>query len=240
MTNYSKNEPATIKAMFNSIAKRYDRTNAILSFNFHKRWNRCLVEEALQKKAPKVFLDLCAGTGAIALEYLEKSQDKKTAYLLDFSSEMLAHAKEAAKTKNFSGHEIIYLQADAENIPLTENCVGCATMAYGMRNIKHPERSIQEAFRVLAPGGTFGILELTQPKNPLLRFGHTLYLRTVLPLLGKLATSNKEAYNYLCNSIHNFIPPEALEKLLVEANFTSIVRRSLFGGIATLITAKKP
>lgn len=239
MTGYDKKDPQTIQAMFNSIAKDYDRTNAVLSFSLHRRWNRALVDNTLAKKQPERFLDLCCGTGEIAYEFLARTSHVSNAYMLDFSEQMLECAKNKAKDKNLGPAAIHYLKADAQAIPLPSDSINCATMAYGIRNIKSPLLCMQEVYRVLTTGGVFGILELTKPENPLLRMAHSIYLHTCFPVLGKILTSNKEAYRYLCNSIHTFIPPKDLEKMLVDAGFKNIQRKPLSGGIATLLIGEK-
>jgi len=240
MENYTKADPQSIRKMFNSIAKNYDRANGILSLQMHKRWNRSLVEKAISPAKPKVLLDLCCGTGAIAFEYLKDAANPTKVYLLDFSEAMLSYAQEYAKSLQLAQHDLNFLQADAQAIPLLENSIDCASMAYGIRNIKDPDACIKEVYRVLKPQGTFGILELTKPKNPVMRLGHHLYLRTVLPVIGKFVTSNQEAYKYLCNSIHTFIPPEMLAESMQSAGFYNIRRHSLMGGVATLLIGSKP
>jgi demethylmenaquinone methyltransferase/2-methoxy-6-polyprenyl-1,4-benzoquinol methylase len=113
------------------------------------------------------------------------------------------------------------------------------TIAYGIRNVKEPSKCFEEAYRTLKVGGTLGILELTEPKNAILRFGHNLYLKRVLPQLGKLLTSNRQAYEYLSQSIGAFTKPDELAARLKKANFTDVKIIPLTGGIATIITAKK-
>lgn len=232
---YSKQDPESIQAMFGSIAKSYDRTNAILSFQMHRWWNRQLVQHVAQQGT---LLDLCCGTGEIAFTFLRKAQKPTTAYLLDFCSQMLDCAR--AKAKPFETHQLHYLQADAQEIPLPAETADCATIAYGIRNVQNPQKCVQDVFRVLKKGGNFGILELTNPTNPFLRFGHQIYLKTCLPLLGRLFASNQEAYDYLQRSIGAFIKPEELEKLLQSAGFVHTARIPLTGGIATIILGQKP
>lgn len=239
MTAYDKNSPDTIRRMFDSIAKQYDRTNAIQSFSMHKLWNRALVEKVIAPNRPKVLLDLCCGTGEIAFGYLEKAETAVTAYMLDFSEGMLACAKSKAGRDALRKHQIHYLQADAQSVPLAASSVDCVSIAYGIRNIKEPAKCFSEAARVLKEGGVFGILELTQPSNAFLRAGHSLYLRYILPVIGKFSASNEEAYRYLCNSINSFTPPTVLAKMLNDAGFSQVEQRPLMGGIATLFLAKK-
>lgn len=239
MTQYNKQDPTSIQKMFGSIAKQYDRTNAILSFKLHKKWNSELISQMTGKHTPRTYLDLCCGTGEIAINYLKKCQTACDAYLLDFCPEMLAYAKERAAVLKSHNHRITYLQADAQSIPLTKESIDCATVAYGIRNIPNTEKCFKEIYRVLKDGGRVGILELTQPKNPFLKIAHKLYLRLLMPIIGRVATSNKEAYQYLCNSIQAFSKPEELEQSLLKIGFKNTRILPLMGGIATLLLAEK-
>lgn len=238
MATYNKSNPDTIRQLFNSIAKNYDRTNAVLSFCLHKQWNKALIDQVIVPKNPNDFLDLCCGTGAIAFDYLRKTSIPVNTHMLDFSEQMLEYAKIKSAELDLK-HPVSYLKADAQDIPLDSNSIDCVTIAYGIRNIPKPDLCLKEIFRVLRTGGVVGILELTEPENPLLRIGHKVYLNTVLPVVGKLMTSNQDAYQYLCKSIHNFISPQDLEALMKAAGFKQVHRRSLTGGIATLLYATK-
>lgn len=240
MQHYDKNDPKTIQNMFGSIAQSYDKTNAVLSFQMHRYWNSQLIRQTTSVSKPGVLLDLCCGTGEIAFTYLKKSTMPCQVTLLDFCEEMLGCAKEKARQLKYdSQHNLTYLHADAQSLPISDNSIALATMAYGIRNVKDPAKCAREVLRVLQPGGVYGILELTEPKNPILRYAHNLYLRTFLPILGKCLTSNQEAYKYLCNSIHSFIKPLELERILVDTGFEQTKRIPLMGGIATILIAKK-
>ena len=237
---YNKNDPVTIQKMFGSIAKSYDRTNAILSFQMHRHWNKVLVDTVLTPGHSREILDLCCGTGEIALTHLRKRTTPCQVHLLDFCSEMLQCAKEKiTNTALNSANSYHYHQADAQIIPLPDNAVDRATIAYGIRNVKDPNKCIRDVYRVLRPGGTFGILELTRPTQPVLRLGHHLYLRSFLPILGWCFSANKEAYRYLCQSIHHFVKPDELQVMMQAAGFKEIKIIPLTGGIATILFAKK-
>ena len=235
---YSKENPESIQRMFGSIAKQYDRANGILSFQLHKRWNRALVDAVTAGTLQEPFFDLCCGTGDIALAYLDAYPKADNVTFIDFCPEMLACAKEKVHQRGKNG-SITYLQADVQEIPLPENSAKAATMAYGIRNVKDPKRCFREVHRLLSPGATFGILELTRPKHSVVRWGHHLYLKMLLPVLGRLVTSNKEAYSYLCNSIQDFIAPRDLQVQLEEAGFENVTLTSLSGGIATILIGQK-
>lgn len=236
---YNKHNPESIKKMFGSIAKNYDHTNALLSFQMHRYWNRSLIEMTLTEKKPITYVDLCCGTGEISLNYLKNATTACEAYLLDFCPEMLDCAKQRAKKLPALHHQITYLHADAQSIPLASNLIECVTMAYGIRNISDPIQCFTEIYRILLKNGKLGILELTQPKNTVLKIGHTLYLNTVIPLLGKWATSNGEAYQYLCNSIKTFVQPQDLKLMLAQVGFKNIEIKPIFGGVATILLAEK-
>lgn len=239
MMAYNKNDPETIQRMFGSIANQYDRTNAVLSFQMHRYWNEQLVKKVIKSSDSEILLDLCCGTGEIAFSYLKSSKLSREAYLVDFCDEMLNCAKSKAYKLPLSHHKIHYIQADVQKLPLADLSADCATIAYGIRNVKNPAKCISEVYRILKPGSNFGILELTKPKNRILRMGHSFYLKTILPILGKALTSNQQAYQYLCNSIHTFIEPKDLQFLLLQAGFKEVEINPMCGGIATIISAKK-
>lgn len=238
---YTKQQPETIQSMFASIANSYDRTNAILSFQLHRFWNRKLIQTISKQydKTPITIADLCCGTGAITFPWLATQTTPTELFLVDFCSEMLECAK--AKALNIPPqHTLSYIHADVQALPLESESLHFATMAYGIRNVASPLTCFHEVFRTLKPGGAFGILELTEPTHPLLRFGHNIYLKTALPLLGKIFSRNKEAYQYLSQSIRAFSNPLELKTLLEQAGFINITIRPLSGGIATLLFAHKP
>lgn len=240
MTSYTKEKPETIRNMFGSIAQGYDRGNAILSMGCHRYWNSALIKYVLRHQLGKcsgTLLDLCCGTGEIALGFLKSTQQRQEAFLLDFCPEMLAIAKE--KGKKMGAHRIEYIEGDAQEIPLPAESVDCVTVAYGIRNVQSPERCAAEVHRVLRPGGRFGILELTRPKNPVMGLGHQAYLKTVLPAIGRIFLSNEDAYRYLCNSIQSFVSPDTLEATLEKVGFSTVTQKPLMGGVATLILADK-
>lgn len=241
MSSYRKEKPETIQAMFKSIAKQYDKTNAALSFQLHKWWNKQLVNEAIKGLVLSSYLDLCCGTGDIAFRYLKKNHFPCQVLLLDFCGEMLECARQKSLYLPIEQQKLLsFIEADAQQLPLADNSISCATMAYGIRNIKDPLQSMREVFRVLESGGRFAILELTQPTNRLLLTMHRLYLRFILPILGRWLTDNEEAYRYLCNSIQTFTSPQKLQAMLAESGFIKTECRPLFGGIATIMTGRKP
>lgn len=239
MALYQQQDPASIQSLFNSIAKRYDRSNALLSFGLHRYWNRQLVRQVLLTTKPHALLDLCAGTGDIAFDYLKQSKSPCEAYLVDFSSEMLACAKAKGDILFPNQKSIHYIEADALKLPLQNESMDCATIAYGIRNVQSPSKCMEEVYRVLRPGGRFGILELTRPQNPFLHFAYRIYMKTLLPLIGKRIATNEDAYLYLMRTIEAFIPPSELVKMMQANGYQNVKCKPLIGGIATLIIGHK-
>lgn len=232
MPTYKQSAPETIQALFASIAPNYDATNTALTFGLHKRWNKKLINSL---KGATTLLDLCTGTGEIAFGFLKNNQNAE-AILLDFCPEMLAIAQK--KGNAFKGR-FEMIQGDAQAIPLANGTVDSVSISYGIRNVKEPTKCFAEVYRVLTTGGRFGILELTRPRSSFLRAGHRLYTNTIVPLLGKLTAKNKEAYQYLSNSVDHFAPPEMVETFLKQAGFNQINRKPLMGGVVTLFSAIK-
>lgn len=234
MPSYEKQNPESISALFDDIAPRYDAGNALLSCNLHRLWNQRLVDGVQARANPKRLLDLCCGTGEIAGRF-QKMDAGIECYLVDFSSEMLDLAK-----KRLNGAQFHFIQADATALPLDLPLFDAVTVAYGIRNIEKMSLCFDEIFRAMKSGATLGIAELTRPSNSFLASLHRLYLRCMVPLLGKIATNNKDAYTYLCKSIENFIPAQEIASALKKAGFTSVEIRPQTFGIATLVFAKKP
>lgn len=235
---YNKDEPATIRALFDNIAVRYDLANSLMSFHLHAFWNRALSSQLVEKSEPKQLLDLCAGTGEIAIRMHRHIEKKKRSpcsiHLVDFSKEMLEVAKRRAGDLPFT-----FSQGDATALTFQDGSFDAVSIAYGIRNVKEVRKCIKEVYRILTPNGWLGIVELTRPHNAILKALHALYLRTVVPLIGKWAVQNEEAYKYLRATIHSFICPEELVQILKEEGFSHVEKKPLTGGIATLIFAQK-
>lgn len=243
---YRKSDPQSIREMFSSIATRYDTGNAALSLQLFRSWNRRLIQQVLLTPEPvDTVLDLCCGTGEITFTYLRALHKlsngcpKVNITLVDFAEGMLHEAERKAAQEPFPQASLVFRVGDAQAIPLPDCSVDAVVIAYGIRNVANPQKCIEEALRVLRLGGRLGILELTRPQNPLMRFGHTVYLRTVVPLLGKWITSNPHAYHYLCQSIESFVPAERLHQLMQQVGFVECTCQSLTGGIATLLFGRR-
>ncbi len=219
-----------IHDLFDSIAPRYDLTNDFLSLGLHRIWNRRFIN-SLKKRTPhaKDILDLCAGTGELTLRH----NDPKAHYTLaDFSQPMLDIAQ-----KRFPN--AICIQANAKELPFKDNSFDVVMVSYGIRNIDDNAKAFKEVFRVLKPGGTFAILELSRPQNKVLRTLHSFYLKMFVTPVGKLVTKHDVAYGHLRDSISHFMEPGEITTLLKQTGFDSIQTRAYHGGIVSTFFACK-
>lgn len=237
---YHRQNAESIKSLFASIAPSYDKTNGIISLGMHYYWNQKLIAAFLKNQSSSYqILDLCAGTGEITRLYCKKAlytQNEIT--LLDFCKPMLDIAEK--RLMRYQNKQILeYVIADAENIPAKENKYDIVWTAYGIRNVLNRAQCVQEVFRVLKKGGSWGILELSKPSYSILEKMHHFYLKKLLPCLGKWMTDNQQAYEYLSDSIHAFISPQELYAMLKQAGFKNIYQQSLSLGAVSLTYASK-
>lgn len=226
--------------MFAQIAKRYDLLNTCLTFGLNRYWNYQLAKHLLEQN-PKDILDLCAGTGAISHQILSQSADfpPEKITLLDFCPEMLEMAK--GHLNGLDVHtDLEFVTADAQHLPFNSQSFCAITLSFGIRNIQQPEKTLEEAFRVLRPKGFLYIMELSRPQNALLAKFHHLYLKTVVPFMARLLSPDPKAYNYLAQSVKEFMPAQELQNLIENQGFKLWTLHPFFPGAATLFIAQKP
>ncbi len=220
-----------VKEMFNRISPTYDLLNALLSGGVHRSWAKKAVLAAPSFPEGEC-LDLCTGTGALVPE-LSKRYGKVIA--ADISPRMLALG-----IKNYSHiSNCEWVEANALNLPFSDQRFDVTTVAYGVRNWPDPEKGLQEIYRVTKPGGYISVLEFGQPSNPLWRWVFTQYSRLVIPLLGGVISGDSSAYTYLPETSANFPCGSKFEELLRTTAWSPITTTSLMGGIAFYYLAQK-
>ncbi|MCI5066038.1 ubiquinone/menaquinone biosynthesis methyltransferase [bacterium] len=219
-----------VRAMFGSIAGRYDVANSFLSMGIHKWWRRVLASHWRDLPRDRPVLDLCSGTGDVLFD-LEKHFD--SALGADFCLPMLQRGRERRPSSHF-------LQADALQLPFQSASFQLVTVSFGIRNVESLERGLSEIYRVLEPEGRVLILEFGQPKNVLWRALFNWYSQYVMPLLGGVLTGNRAAYEYLPETSRLFPCGGDFVTILQRAGFGDVHYSSLSGGIAYLYRAKRP
>ena len=225
-----------VRGMFNDIAPTYDRLNHILSFDIDKLWRKRVVR-TVRKLGAKRIMDMATGTGDLAIA-LTKGIEGSTIYGADFSSEMLAVAKQKIEHLGLS-ERISLTECNAEDIPLEDEAVDAATIAFGVRNFEHQREALTEIKRTIRKGGHLIVLEFSNPKCAFVRWCYRLYSHHILPAIGRLVSKHATAYTYLPTSIDQFASPENFSALLEEVGFDHIERKSLSMGIAHIYIAHK-
>jgi len=213
-----------VRAMFDTIAPRYDLVNRIMTFRMDVGWRRRTVR-ALDLGPAATVLDVACGTGDLSRD-LQHAGYRPIG--VDLSVEMLRHARTP----------VPMVQGDAARLPLADGAVDGAVSGFALRNFVALGPVFDELARVVRPGGRIALLEVAEPSLPLLRAGHRLYFEKVVPRIGGLL-SDGAAYRYLPRSVA-YLPPtaETLQRLR-DAGFGTVERRLLSGGIAQLITATR-
>ena len=224
-----------VRRMFDGIAERYDRMNHLLSLGLDRRWRREAVA-ALGPHDGGTYLDIGCGTGDVALEILGRCPGASVVGA-DLSPAMLAVAARKAAAAG-KPDRLSLLVADGTALPFADGSFAGVATAFCIRNVADRPAALAEMRRVVAPGGNAVLLELTVPPNPLVRLGHTLYLRCIVPLLGRLLARREDAYQYLADSIRAFPSPESVVAMMGEAGFASPCCRALSGGIVALFAAR--
>ena len=225
-----------VRGMFNDIAPTYDRLNHILSLDIDKIWRKRVVR-IVRKLGAKHIMDMATGTGDLAIA-MAKGIEGSTIYGADFSSEMLAVAKQKIEHLGLS-ERISLTECNAENIPLDEESVDATTIAFGVRNFEHQREALTEIKRTIRKDGHLIVLEFSNPKCGFVRWCYRLYSHHILPAIGRLVSKHATAYTYLPTSIDQFASPENFSALLEEVGFDHIERKSLSMGIAHIYIAHK-
>ncbi len=238
-----------IRSMFNNIAPSYDLLNHLLSCNVDKywRWRTTRIVPPVVQPGPlrgsarqvSPILDLCTGTGDLALAYDRAAAGMVPIFGADFCHEMLVRADAKAKRKK-AGERIRFLEADAQRLPFPSDMFQIATVAFGLRNVTDTDKGIAEMVRVTQPGGKVAILEFSQPRGWLMGPLYRCYFRHVLPRLGQMISrSRDDAYRYLPESVIQFPDGEALAERLREHGLVDVTWKSFTFGIATLYVGTK-
>ncbi len=228
-----------IRRMFGQIAPWYDFLNHLLSLNIDKRWRRRtarLVPAGPPEAGP--ILDLCTGTGDLALTYHRFSGGAASIIGADFCREMLTQADRKARDV---GAGIHFVEADAQALPFASDTFQLVTVAFGLRNITDPERGLAEMVRVALPGGRIAVLEFSKPRHWFFGRCYRWYFRYLLPLVGQLLSRSQEsAYRYLPESVLKFPDYEALASRMTAHGLSNVTFTPLTFGIATLYVGVKP
>jgi len=229
-----------VRALFESVAPRYDLMNDLMSGGIHRWWKSEMVAW-LKPRPGQRLLDVAGGTGDIALRALPHllqhgAMVKGAAIVCDASWSMLAIGRARALDQGILDG-IEWVSADAERLPVADRSVDLYTIGFGLRNVTRIEAALAEARRVLKPGGRFLCLEFTPEINPLLQPLYDLYSFQFVPLIGQIVAGERDAYVYLVESIRRFPRQSELAEMIDRVGLERVRFRNLTGGIAALHSA---
>ena len=229
-----------VRGVFDSVARRYDLMNDLMSGGVHRLWKAEMVAW-LRPEPGMALLDVAGGTGDIAFRVLNKAGADgagggPTATVCDITESMLRVGRDRAIDQGrLKG--LAWVCGDAEKLPFPDRSFDAYTIAFGLRNVTDTAAALAEARRVLKPGGRFLCLEFSRVVLPLLSELYDLYSFRVLPLLGQAVARDRESYQYLVESIRRFPPQEELLDLIAAAGLEQASYRNLTGGIAAIHSA---
>tara|TARA_Y100000591_G_scaffold221210_1_gene192588 strand:+ start:219 stop:923 length:705 start_codon:yes stop_codon:yes gene_type:complete len=228
MQQYLQNKKGLVQGVFDRVYDQYDLMNDFMSLGIHRLWKQNLLNMMNPTQNQKI-IDVACGTGDIAKLYLKCVNKNAEITCVDPNKGMIKKGKE--KLNRFKN--LNWVIAQAEKLPFKDNSFDFYTISFGLRNTKNLNNALSEAYRVLKPGGRFLCLEFSKIQNSNLELVYKNYSK-LIPILGKLIVGEKEPYEYLINSIENFLNQEELISLMKKNNFTKCKYRNLSGGIVSI------
>lgn len=221
--------------VFHSVARRYDLMNDLMSGGLHRAWKDALVTAINPPKGDRKFamLDLAGGTGDVAFRVLAGGGPGTHITVCDVNSDMLAVGRERAARRSHRG-EVTFEIGNAEELPYPDRSFDCVAIAFGIRNVPRIDCALREAYRVLRIGGRFLCLEFSSVDLPALDRLYELYSFQVIPRIGEWVTGDRDAYQYLVESIRKFPKPAVFAQMLQSAGFRRATYTSMTGGVVAL------
>ncbi len=228
MQQYLQNKKGLVQNVFDQVYDQYDLMNDFMSLGIHRVWKKNLLN-MMNPSCNQKLIDVACGTGDIAKLFLDYAKSDSQITCVDPNKEMIKKAKEKLnKYKNLN-----WVIASAEKLPVPKDSFDFYTISFGLRNTKKLDKTLQEAYRVLKPGGRFLCLEFSKIQNPSLNFIYKNYSKFI-PFVGKYLVGKMEPYQYLIESIENFINQDELINLMKENGFQKCKYRNLSGGIVSI------
>jgi demethylmenaquinone methyltransferase/2-methoxy-6-polyprenyl-1,4-benzoquinol methylase len=237
---------ARVNDVFDSVARRYDLMNDLMSGGLHRAWKGVLVtalnppkaraspdSPAMRGAQPFALLDLAGGTGDVAFRAIEAGGADLRATVVDINADMLDVGRARAGERGLDD-AITFVEGNAEALPFPDRSYDAVTVAFGIRNVPRIEAALKEAHRVLRIGGHFLCLEFSTVDVPGLDALYDFYSFNVIPALGRAVTDDEAAYRYLVESIRRFPRPEAFSDMMRSAGFARVSFQRMTGGIVAL------
>jgi demethylmenaquinone methyltransferase/2-methoxy-6-polyprenyl-1,4-benzoquinol methylase len=230
-----EDKQSRVDGVFHSVARRYDLMNDLMSGGLHRAWKDALVTAVNPPKGDAAFslLDLAGGTGDVALRVAQAGGANTCVTVCDINADMLTLGAERAIDRKLDDR-VTFEQGNAEQLRYPDRSFDCVTIAFGIRNVPRIDRALAEAFRVLKHGGRFLCLEFSSVDVPGLDALYELYSFQVIPRVGQAVTGDREAYQYLVESIRKFPKPKVFAQMIEQAGFRRASYTPMTGGVVAL------
>lgn len=220
-----------VQGVFNSVASKYDIMNDVMSMGIHRVWKEAMMDWLAPRPGQKL-LDVAGGTGDVSFKFLGRAGHGH-ATVLDLTEPMLVEGRKRAEADSLTG-SLDWVVGDAMALPFPDNTFDVYTISFGIRNVTRPQEALNEAYRVLRPGGRLMVLEFSQLPNPAMQKAYDLYSFNVIPRMGQAIAGDRDSYQYLVELIRNFPDQETFLSMVRTAGFGQAKYRNLSMGIAAL------
>ena len=227
-----KEKTKLVQKVFSDVANNYDLMNDIMSFGAHRLWKKTFINIVNPSSGDKI-IDVGSGSGDLVIEILKRDLNLKID-MVDLNKAMLLEGKKRIKIDN-----VKFFQQNAENLSFLDNIYDKYLISFCLRNVTDIDQSFKEAFRILKPGGQYYCLEFSRPNSFVLANIYSYYKSNIIPTFGKIFSNNRDAYNYLNESIDLFPNQDDLKKRLKTVGFKSVKYTNLFDGIVSIHTGYK-
>jgi len=220
-----------VRGVFNSVASKYDVMNDAMSFGVHRVWKDAMMDWLAPRPGQRL-LDVAGGTGDISFRFLKRA-GRAHATVLDLTEPMLVEGRKRAEAEAMQD-SLDWVVGDAMALPFPENSFDVYTISFGIRNVTRPQKALDEAFRVLRPGGRLMVLEFSQIPNEMMQKVYDLYSFNIIPRMGQVIARDHDSYQYLVESIRRFPDQETFLGMVRAAGFELAKYRNLTMGVAAL------
>ena len=220
-----------VQGVFGSVASKYDIMNDVMSVGIHRVWKDAMMDWLAPRAGTKL-LDVAGGTGDISFRYLARAGHAH-ATVLDLTEPMLVEGRKRAEASAMAD-SLDWVVGDAMALPFAANTFDVYTISFGIRNVTRPQEALNEAYRVLKPGGRLMVLEFSQIPNAMMQKAYDLYSFNIIPRMGQLIANDRDSYQYLVESIRKFPDQDTFLGMVKKAGFEQASYRNLSMGIACL------
>jgi demethylmenaquinone methyltransferase/2-methoxy-6-polyprenyl-1,4-benzoquinol methylase len=220
-----------VQGVFSSVASKYDVMNDAMSMGIHRIWKDAMMDW-LAPRADQKLLDVAGGTGDISFRFLKRAGSGHST-VLDITESMLIEGRKRAEADQMAA-SLDWVVGDAMALPFEDNTFDVYTISFGIRNVTRPQEALNEAYRVLKPGGRLMVLEFSQIPNDMMQKAYDLYSFNIIPQMGKMITGDRDSYQYLVESIRQFPDQETFLGMVKQAGFENAKYRNMTMGVAAL------